>query len=218
MQSAFDQILYSGHPSIGTKRAVFIFALGMGPTRVFHVEAQNPSAVLLMERLLLGDGKVSDNCQVLSVVRDHRSLGTRGELAMEIPFVDFLTDIVDLDKLMADVVTAECLRKALTDEERRYMERKLALIEEEPEEELPDLFEEAAKISEDADDWTEESDVVPVRAQAIQDDHTVQLTAALVGLGFKKPEVRKFVVGLGTRVRTDSLHGLLKDGIRTLGV
>lgn len=44
-----------------------------------------------------------------------------------------------------------------------------------------------------------------------------QVAHALVGLGFRRPEVTRYVASLGARVATDDLRALIQDGIRTLG-
>jgi hypothetical protein len=42
------------------------------------------------------------------------------------------------------------------------------------------------------------------------------LVTALVGLGFKAPEVRRFVATLGPRAGTERLEDLIKEGLRAL--
>jgi Holliday junction resolvasome RuvABC DNA-binding subunit len=43
-----------------------------------------------------------------------------------------------------------------------------------------------------------------------------QLTAALVGLGFKRPEVTRFVTGVGVRADKEPMADLVKEGLRAL--
>ncbi len=208
---AFDKILYQGHPSFGTARAVFLFALGEGPTRLLMVEANNVSAVLCLERILLTDGKVSDNCRILSVIRDHRNVGSRSdELTVEIPFVDFCTDIVDPDRILEDATTLTCFKSALTLAEQEYAQMKFMSAADEEQE----LFEEL-----DADSSgpfvIQVPKALPPKSPA-HPENRQQLSLALVGLGFSKSEVRKFIEGLGDRVETEELQALLREGLQSL--
>lgn len=43
-----------------------------------------------------------------------------------------------------------------------------------------------------------------------------RLTAALVGLGWSAPTVRRFVAGLGDRVGREPIEKLIKEGLATL--
>jgi hypothetical protein len=193
-----NQILPAGHPSIGTRRAVFQFVLG----QVFvSVEAPNEWAVLCLERLLAVDGKVSDTCEVLSVIRDYRSLGSRSERVQEIPFSDFMTDIVDPGRITRDSVVGEAFRRALSVAERRYVDQKLgALPQETVWDEIPQEPVSAPQLT----------------AGSPATDQPEKLTAALVNLGFKKAEVRKFVSSLGDEVHTEQMHALVRRGLAVL--
>lgn len=207
--SVADQILYSGHPSFGTACAVFLFAIGE-PARMLMVEAPNSTAVLCLERILLTDGMVSEHCRVLSVIRDHRNVGTRDGGVEEIPFVDFCTDIVDPDRLLQDAVTLTLFRDALTPDEQVYAQMKFEETANEPDE----LFE-------DLDTDSSGPFLVQVAPKALppkapHPENRQQLSLALVGLGFSKSEVRKFVDALGERVETEELQALLREGLRSL--
>lgn len=207
-QDIASQILYADHPSFGTERAVFLFALGTGPTRILSVEASNPWAVMCMERLLLADGKASKNCRVLQVVREYKNVGTRDEMAEEIPFVDFMLDIADMDKLLGeaqdDALVLEAFKNALSDAERHQAMLKLRALQELPEENIFDNL--------------PGSGTVPAAVEVLPavEDQADKLTSALVGLGFKKPEVRRFVASLGDETRTLDMHSLLRKGLQAL--
>lgn len=206
LQSAFNQILYQDHPSIGTQRAVFMFAIGKGPTRILTVEATNPWAVLCLERLLLTDGKASDNCRVLQVIREYRNVGTRDEMTEEVPFMDFMLDIADMDRLLGgtddDVLVLEAFKNALSDTERQAAAIKL----------------EAQQQSAPRDIFAGyQSETVAAKVPGIESEgQSEKLTTALVGLGFKKADVRQFVASLGDQAHTESLHSLLRQGLRAL--
>jgi RuvA, C-terminal domain len=43
-----------------------------------------------------------------------------------------------------------------------------------------------------------------------------QLSAALVGLGFKRPEVTRFVTSVGVRADKEPMTDLVKEGLRAL--
>lgn len=208
-QDIASRILYADHPSFGTERAVFLFALGQGPARILSVEATNPWAVLCMERLLLGDGKASENCQVLQVIREYGNVGTRSEMAEEVPFMDFILDIADMDRLLGggqdDALVLEAFKNALSDAERQQAMFKLQALRQLPEKNLFDGMPELPEVIET------EVEVLPAA-----DDQADKLSSALVGLGFKRPEVRRFVSTLGNETRTSDMHSLLRKGLQAL--
>jgi hypothetical protein len=197
------------HPSFGTKRALFTFALGQGPIRVLTVEATNEWAVLCMESLLQVDGKVSDNCQVLQVIRDYRSVGTRSELVSEVPFADFMTDLVDPHRMTGDVVALEAFKNALTDEEAQVVKAKLGCAPMAP----PALPPHVDFEGEPFPGLHAVPEAAPV---VVGDDQSDRLVSALVGLGFKKTEVREVVASLGSMVQTEDLHALIRESLRQL--
>ena len=194
----YNRILHEGHPSFGTCRAVFIFALGQGPTRIILVEAQNAWAVLCIERLLLADGKVSKICQSIGIVREYRNVGTRHEMAEEIPFVDFILDIVDMSKLMGDPIVLETFSRSMSDNERKYALDKLQLIQKQ--------------------NNSVSAPPPPPIIVSEGPDQSEKLASALVGLGFKKTDVRQFVNKLGNKIKTDDLQSLIRTGLRELAV
>jgi hypothetical protein len=199
------EILPSDHPSFGASQAVFTFALGQGPMRILSVEATNPWAVLCLERILLVDGKVSPNCYVLQVVRDHRDLGTRHDMVQEPTFAEFCLDIVDPDRMFCDAVILEAFKNALSDGEKIQALAKLQAAK--------NLMDQRAEVLEPFDPFPPSEEIVP---QLQGPDQSDKLTAALTGLGFKKTEVRQFVSTLGDRARTDGFHDLLREGLRVL--
>ena len=197
-----NPILPSGHPSIGAKCAVFMFAIGQAKN-ILSVEAPNEWAVLCLERLLLVDGKVSDVCEVLQVIRNPSGVGTRSEKVEEVPFPDFMTDIVDPSRVTSDSIVLTAFGNALSDEERQTVQRKLEMVQNEVE----DVFEGFS----DPD-----SQIVEPLPAAQVSDQAEQLTTALVNLGFKKNEVRRVVAAFGDRTRTDNMHSLIREGLSQL--
>lgn len=57
----------------------------------------------------------------------------------------------------------------------------------------------------------------PVAGPA-QGASAARLTVALTGMGFRAPDVRRFVGSLGERVEHEPIEGLIKDGLRSLAV
>ena len=165
-----------------------------------------------MERLLLTDQKASDNCQVLQIIRDHRNTGKRNPMTEEIPFVDFMLDIVDMDRLLGghkdDVLVLECFRRSLSDAERQRAFAKLQAIQNIP---VPGVFD--GYVAPKAVPVALTLVKTPIRTGVDQSD---RLITALVGLGFKKTDVRKVVSGLGDKVYSDDLQVLLQSALRSL--
>ena len=183
-----NQILYEGHPSLNTHRAVYMFALG---SRFLLVEAENRWAVLALERILLQGGQVSENCRVMAIFRDTQSLGVRDELVAEVPYVDFMMDIVDFERVFEDQIVRHCFGQSLSPVQKQYVAQKLQAHPEAPE--------------------LEETEAIVVSSE-----QPAKLSNALCGLGFKKSEVRKFVQSLGVRASQGPLNALIREGIASL--
>jgi len=193
-----NQILYEGHPSSNTNRAVYMFALASGDqvSRFLLVEAENRWAVLALERILLQGGQVSDNCRVMAIFRDTLSLGVRDALVTEIPYVDFMTDIVDLGRIVEDPIAKYCFGQSLSSDQKQYVARK---------------FESSDAVQEPVETET----AIVVRSSS-DPEQPAKIANALCGLGFKKSEVRKFVQSLGSRVTQEPINALIREGIATL--
>jgi len=197
-----NQILPAGHPSFGTRRAVFLFVIGREVQNLLSVEATNERAVVCLEKLLEADGRVSDVCQVLQVIRDYRNVETRSEGVVEVPFADFMTDIVDPGRITANPVANTFFAQALSPEESERVQQKLELARGEVED-----------VWEGFDSPVSETVEAP---KPVNSDQPERLASALVNLGYKKPEVRRVVAALGDRVLTDDLHSLIREGLRQL--
>jgi hypothetical protein len=197
------QLLPAGHPSFGTKRALFLFVIGQ-ERNLLSVEATNEWAVLSLERLLSVDGKVSDVCEVLQVIRDYRTVGTRSEAVVEVPYPDFMTDIVDPNRMASDVCAMEAFKNALSPEENQRVQLKYQSA---PVEDVWEGFDTPALPP------AESAPETPKPADNGQAD---RLTSALVNLGFKKAEVRQVVAAIGDRVLTDDMHSLIREGLGQL--
>lgn len=214
-----NQALDSNHPSFGTNSAVFMFGLEDRRTgqikKFLLIEAQNPAAVAVLERVMLTDQKVADNCRILAIFRDCRNLGTRDDWMEEIPYVDFMLDIVDQDRLLGDAVTAQLFSQSLG-QNMEYAQRKVAALLEadrstEHFENIKEIFP-ATDDSEVVEIEEVQEKPVPV-VSSVQRD---QLKIALCKMGFRKPEVEKFVTKLGKRVATENLTNLIVEGLREL--
>lgn len=201
----FAKILYEGHPAEGTERSAFQFLISDpatgAPVRFLLVEAENAWAVAAIEKILLRDGRVNDTCRIIAIFRDHRFAGVRDDLLEEVPYADFMVDIVDHDRLTGSPVVAACFSKSLSAKERTRVARRAA----------------------------ESAGPSPARAEPIpapapggppgpvpESGNSDILTSALCGMGFKKPEVKKFVSSLGRRVESEPVPQLLREGLRAL--
>ena len=122
--------------------------------------------------------------------------------------MDFMLDIADMDKLLGgaqdDALVLEAFKNALSDAERHQAMLKLRALQELPEENIFDNL--------------PGSGTVPAAVEVLPavEDQADKLTSALVGLGFKKPEVRRFVASLGDETRTLDMHSLLRKGLQAL--
>lgn len=184
-----EDILDKDHPSFGTEVATFLFTIG---SKLVVVEAANSHAVAVIERILILNGQtVSDTCRIICVFRDCCRTGVRDDLVEEIPYVEFMTEIVDPSKLLDDPVTLDGFGKSLTPEEREYAASRAQELE-------SDVTEEVQK---------ESSKVIP--------ENRERLTAALFGMGFKKSVVEKFVRGIGPRADREPITDLIREGLRS---
>ena len=122
-----QQLLDENHPSFGVDQAWFLFSVQApdgAVRRLLTVEARGCAAVATLEYVLARDGKVSDRCSVLAVYRRCSDVGMRSELVDETSYVDFMLDVVDPDRLLADPTVATYFVESLTPEERGYAEAK----------------------------------------------------------------------------------------------
>ena len=180
------QILDRSHPSFGIDQAWFQFAITSpdGAVRkLLLVEARRPAVVATLEYLLQVDGKVSDLCHVVAVYRQCPGIGMRSDLLDESTYVDFMLDIVDPDRLLADATCATYFSQSLTDDERRYAEAKArarSTVEEEPAPPRKSAAPRTAKSRE------KESAYEPGGRKDM-------LFTALTKMGFLKPPVQKWI-------------------------
>ena len=198
----FAKILYEGHPADGTERAAYQFLIADpatgAPVRFLLVEADNAWAVATMEKILLRDAKVADNCRIIAVFRDHRVAGVRDDLLEEVPFTDFMIDIVDPERLNGNPVVQACFSKSLEPDARAYV--------------LGRIQEAAARPA---------ARPAPVAAPAFNlplppSGNAEVLTSALCNMGFKRAEVRKFVSSVGPRLHSEPVPELIREGLRSL--
>jgi len=204
----FAKILYEGHPADGTERAAYQFLISDpstgAPVRFLLVEAENPWAVAALEKILLRDARVSDNCRIIAVFRDHRVAGVRDDLLEEVPFTDFMVDIVDPERLESQVVQA-CFSKSLEPKAREYVLGRIR----EAESGVHTVSRTAAPARRPA----------PVPALSLQlppSGNAEVLTSALCNMGFKRAEVKKFVSSVGPRVESDPVPDLIREGLKSL--
>lgn len=198
------------HPSFGTAKAAFMFALTDPRTgalnRFILVEANNAWAVQTIERILLADQKASDNCRCLGVYRNPTSVGTRDDMLEEVSFVDFMLDIVDPARLLGSPLVSTGFNRALTAEEREYAKGKI---------DAEARMAQSVRAVPVAVAKPVAPKPVPKAAPKPAVD-AEQLVSALCGLGFKKPAVVKFVDSARDRLATDTIAALIKDGCKAL--
>jgi len=211
----FQGILDRDHPSFGTRNAVFMFALvgRDGVSRFILVEANNSYAVLTIERILLQDQRVSDNCHMVAIFRDNRNLGTRGDLIEEVPYVDFMTDIVESGRILEDSVMIECFTRSLTPQEKIYASAKLRELARQDSQEnvLSESLDE--REAEEAPELEEEQEsTVPSH----DEEKAKSLQFALINMGFKKALVIKFVDSLGSDLDSKTLPELVRRALAEL--
>jgi hypothetical protein len=192
------KLLTSDHPSARCDQAWFLFSVGELISKLFLVEAKNQSAVQVIERIVV-DGQASRSCKVLTVHRQCEFIGIRSPVVEEISYVDFILDMVDSDKL-ADRMVIEAFKNSLSSEEMRYAAQKYTERQAPKARQLPPRIQEATPVP------------VPAGSVMLRE----RLSGALIGLGFSKPMVTKYIGGLGTILRTASLEELIQNGIREL--
>jgi hypothetical protein len=183
------------HPSFSTERATFMFALtdrAGAPRKFILVEANNRWAVQAVE-WVLGDGQaVSPTCRCMAIFRDLQSLGTRDDMLEEVPYADFMIDMVDPERLAQ---IEDAFNRSLTDEERDYVNDKLAA---------------------DAAPVPAVSGVLPAAPSSPASDDEEKLVSALTKLGFSKKPVMRFVDSVRPRIGRDDIRLLIKDGCKAL--
>lgn len=197
-QDMEPNLLDPRHPSFSTERATFMFALtgrdGV-PSKFVLVEANNRWAVQAVE-WVVGDGQAaSPTCRCMAVFRDLQSLGTRDDMLEEVPYADFMLDMVDPNRL---ATIEDAFNRSLSDEEREYVNCKLSASDEAP-----------APVPAPA-----VSGVLPAALAASDDEE--RLVSALTKLGFGKKPVLRFVDSVRSRIGRDDIRLLVKDGCKAL--
>ena len=191
-------LLTPEHPSYGTETAAFMFAISGrdGAVRKFIVvEANNRLAVHTIERVIAPTQAASETCRCIAVFRGLESLGTRDPLLEEVPYVDFMLDIVSQDQLMGDSATVDGFNRSLSKEECEYARRKV-----EAEGDCPP----PPAVSE-----------TRLTASAGPSDEE-RLSQALRGFGFQAKGVQKFVASVRDKVGNTDLRILIREGCKAL--
>jgi len=216
------------HPSFGHQQAWFLFALTAadgGMVRLLSVQARNPWAIQTIETMAAGDGKVSSNCELLSVFYEKGSV--RSCRVQEVKYVDFMLDIVDPGYLMQNTVVTTSFEQSLSKEEKRYANMKLdAMMKLErakprlipmgpppPKYPLPPEMEDVPQLMAPV--------VIDTTAEVFDPETSVvyqQAMSALTDLGFKKPQVKKVLNDMGHRVDNETIENVIKRALRQLQV
>ncbi len=208
-------LIAEDHPSFGCQQAWFLFSVtppGMrGAGRLLLVEAKNVWAVQTLERLTNSDNTVSRTCNLVAVFRNCDDVGIRSDLMDEISYVDFVIDMVDMDRLLSDSLSSSGFASSLTADEKAHAAKRLYDAPN-PEDGQPEPVQQLK-----ANFLPPKDDVQASKSDCmLMMNGGERLSSALTGLGFKGPSVKKFIDSLGNRVMTDPIEVLLKEGIRAL--
>lgn len=189
------EILDRSHPSYGLDQAWFLFAVRSprsdGFCRLLLVEARSRAAVQAVEAIVAEDGQVSGSCELMTVHRQCPSIGIRSGLAEEVPYAEFMVDMVDPARYSRNPGAMAALQAALTPEERSVAIRRLS----EP------------ALAPAADDGPAAS---PDPSSVLQDAE-----AALIDLGFKRPQARRMIEAVGRETVGMDLEQVLKACLRS---
>jgi hypothetical protein len=195
------KLLNRNHPSYGCGQAVFLFSEG---DRLYLVEADNSWKVQVLERLLSEDGSVSPTCQNLAIFRNNEDNARRSERVEVIEYARFMTDMVQSSRLLVDSAMSYSYRCSLSSEEAEWTSRRLEeLIREEGMEAQAPVIPMTAQSREEAPS---------VSSQAIENKIS-RLEGGLVGLGFKKTQIKKWVSSLTSNDLNEDLDSLMRLGI-----
>ncbi len=183
------------HPSHDCAQAWFVFAVlnpgGPGFCRMLLVEAKNQAAVQTLELLVAKDGRVSRTCELMTVHRDCGTIGMRSDLAEEVPFHEFVADMVEYERLASTPGATDSFQDAVTPEERSELIARMGVASRAP---VPAVRALPAPR------------VIDVTAE----DVVADAEAALLDLGFKKPQIRKMLDKVGPSATRMPLGALVK--------
>ncbi len=207
------------HPSFGTNQAWFQFGVvsNEGKIRkILYVHAKNPDAVACIEQLVSVNDNVSEYCTLLAVMRDCRDIGFRSDLVDECPFVDFILDMVDPDRVINDQFVGYLFSQSLSPEEREYALNKTNI--------KADLC-----FTETVDEYydgviPEQAVFLPAlpskRAQTVEqsDGREGLIQSALVNMGFQKSSIKKWINDTGNSIHSGTIPEQIKNAIRSLSV
>jgi hypothetical protein len=198
-------LLTPEHPSYETETAAFMFAVSgrEGAIRKFIiVEANNRLAVHTIERVIAPTQAASETCRCIAIFRGLESLGTRDSLLEEVPYVDFMLDIVSQDLLMDDSAAVEGFNKSLSKEECEYARRKI-----EAEGDRPPTVSETRLTT-----VSETRLTAPVGGPSDEE----RLSQALRGFGFRTKAVQQFVASVRDKIGNTDLGLLIREGCKAL--
>lgn len=190
------QIAGPAHPSFGANKMWYTFGMFSenGIVRLFLVEAENGPAVHMIESLVQENGSVSNTCGLISSSPAEPLV--RSASIERLDFVDFVVDIVDPSRWLDSPFLIETFRQSLSDVDVILAGMKIDLIIRQYE------FEKEQKLQQEYDEIECEPGISPEKA--------AQLQAGLVGLGFQKSAVEKFVSSLDGE---QTMEDMMKAGI-----
>lgn len=208
------------HPAFGYNQAWYLFALTneRGMARILLVEAPNPWAIQTMERVVAKDGRVSPNCELLSM--HLYPIGVRSNRVNHVGYVDFMLDMVEQNRILADALVAHSFHMSLSDQDKAYANIKLDAIAK-MQEAIADkkLSDELDAVRYSRVPFLPEADVIDVPAEVVEPAESPiyqKVMAALLDLGFKKPQAKKILDDMGSRVYHESAENLIKSALQQL--
>ena len=189
-----------------------------GKSRLLIVVAPNSEAAEPIEAVLAKDGRASPTCEAVASFPGTKPTVRSG--AELVPYQDFMVQMVDPDRLLKDVKAAGAFTKSManmaSDRVRSASLSKFPTVNrllrksgraeepkaaEEPKEERP-----AQRAQPEAQEV----------ASPGKPGQAANLISGLMNLGFKKPDVQRFVDGLGERVNTGDIQSLILEGLQAL--
>ena len=190
------------HPAFGTGQALYQFAFSNkdGIGRLIIVEAKNPWAIFVLEKLIAKNNRVSDKCFVMAIFRECPKVGLKSDLIDEVSYIDFMIDVVDSDLLLSDPVITTAFQNSLSQEEAFYANEKLKFFED---------------TSEDVSDTFQSEPSTPVQ-NIDSNPNAKKLVFALTNLGYNKSIVQRRVQELGRRVEMEPIQDLIRESLRSM--
>jgi RuvA, C-terminal domain len=213
-----------------TEEAYFVFKM-VRTNRKVYVAALNPYAVICLERLATRNNSLPKHYKLHSVMSTRAGTKETYPGIPEIPFPDFVLDIVTRQELYDDIIAYQTFIHGLSEDQYDYVKAKLqAEIDNEGQDESSEEEDDVEEDKEQSIIRTKHAVVIPKKALVTpsipegddeeEDENPVRTKpsdtamAALVSLGFKRKAVEKWASEFDASKKTVS--EVIKDGCRML--